>query len=304
MGVPTRMMAWVAGLLVGITVACDLRVEHERGPAYSRVLPESSREFIFAVYPVHNPSRMAAIYGPIVDHLNQLNEGFKFRFETSHDYTAFERKLARRQVHFALSNPYQALSCRASGYRIFGKMGDNDQYRGIILVRRDSGIRAPGDLKKRTIGYPARTALAATLLPQYYLQTHGVDLERDTRTMYVRSEESVIMNVYLRLTDAGATWAVPWEAFRKDHPAEADALAVRWSTPALPNNGLVVRDDVPDEVLRQVEAELFSLHQDPEGQTALARIPVSRFEPATDGTYAPVQTFLMQFKRRVRPLNG
>ncbi|GLH74354.1 hypothetical protein GETHLI_28560 [Geothrix limicola] len=290
----------LTGLLVGLAVACGRGGGREEGPAYVR---RPVQEFVFAVHPLHNPERLAAVYGPIIDRLNAQNPGLTFRFEASHDYAAFERKLAERRVHFALPNPYQTLRCRAQGYRIFGKMGDDDHFRGILLVRRDSGIQAIEDLRGRSISYPAPTALAATMMPQYFLQTRGLDVARETKSLYVRTQESVIMNVYLKLTDAGATWPVPWMAFCKDHPEEAKALVVRWQTESLPNNGLVVRDDVPEPVLHRVEQVLFSLHEDAEGRQALARIPLSRFEPATDRTYAPVQTFLKQFEARVHPLN-
>jgi len=35
----------------------------------------------------------------------------------------------------------------------------------------------------------------------------------------------------------------------------------------------------------------------------LARIPVSRFEPANDDSYKPVKTFITTFIKTVRPLD-
>jgi len=259
--------------------------------------------YVFAVHPLHNPERLFEIYGPIIDRLQAENPDLRFRLEASQDYASFERKLAGRQVHFALPNPYQTLRSEASGYRIFGKMGDDDHFRGIILVRRDSGIASLRQLKGKRISYPAPTALAATLMSQYFLQTHGLDVAKDTRSVYVGTQESVIMNVYLRLTDAGATWPVPWLAFLREHPEEASELTVKWQTGSLPNNGLVARDDVPSSVVRRVERVLFSLHEDPEGRRLLARIPLSRFEAASDRTYRPVRAFLKQFETRVHPLD-
>jgi phosphonate transport system substrate-binding protein len=182
-------------------------------------------------------------------------------------------------------------------------MGDDQHFRGIILVRGDSGIDSIGALKGKTISYPAPTALAATLMPQYYLRAHGLDVVRDTRSVFVGTQESVIMNVYLKLTDAGATWPVPWLTFVQEHPREAAMLTVKWRTGTLPNNGLVVRDDVPDEVARRVGQVLFSLHRNPEGRRMLARIPLSRFEPATADTYAPVRAFMKRFATQVRPVD-
>ena len=304
MGARRPVLCLGAGFLAGLAMACSRGQPDAAGPRYTRHPPDTRREYVFAVHPLHNPQRLFAIYGPVIDRINAESPGLRFRLEASRDYAAFERKLAGRQVHFALPNPYQTLMSASFGYRVFGKMGDDTQFRGLILVRRDRGIASIQDLKGKTVCYPAPTALAATLLPQYFLQTRGLDLDRDTRTVYVGTQESVILNVHLGLADAGATWPIPWLAFVREHPREARELVVRWQTSALPNNGLVVRDDVPVSVTRRVEHALFSLHQDPEGQRILGQIPLSRFEPASSATYAPVRAFMKRFEARVRSLDG
>jgi phosphonate transport system substrate-binding protein len=92
------------------------------------------------------------------------------------------------------------------GYHVFAKMGDDENFRGVILVRIDAKIHHVSDLKNKRIAYSAPTALAATLMPQYYLQTHGLNINTDIENIYVGSQESAIMNVLNRKVVAGATW--------------------------------------------------------------------------------------------------
>ena len=94
-----------------------------------------------------------------------------------------------------MPNPYQTVRSLKFGYSVFGKMGNDELFRGIILVRKDGGIRKLSDLKGKTVCYPAPTALAATMMPQYYLQTHGLNVNHDIENLYVGSQESSIMNV-------------------------------------------------------------------------------------------------------------
>lgn len=108
------------------------------------------------------------------------------------------------------------------------------------------------------------------------------------------------MNAYLGSVAAAATWPPPWRKFQTDEPAKAAELTVKWETDSLPNNALIARDDVPPAVVEQVASLLFSLHESDEGRALLARLPLSRFEPATDDTYAPVRTFLAWFSANVR----
>jgi phosphonate transport system substrate-binding protein len=178
-------------------------------------------------------------------------------------------------------------------------MGDDDKFTGIILVRRDSGINQLADLKGKKVSYPARTALAATMMPQYYFQTHGLDVNRDIENLYVGSQESSIMNVYMGNVAAGATWPLPWEAFRKEHPDKARELALKWETGPLINNGVVARDDVPEQIAAQVAQLLATLHTHEDGRIILSRMPLSRFELADDLRYRVVGDFLHKFNRTV-----
>ncbi|MDD2914011.1 MAG: phosphate/phosphite/phosphonate ABC transporter substrate-binding protein [Gallionella sp.] len=285
-------------------VACG---QHESGkttePQFANKTPEVGKEYVFAPHPLHNPARLFEIYGPVIDYLNRNISGAKFRLEASRNYEEFEKKLYARQVDFALPNPYQTLNSLNHGYHVIAKMGDDYKFTGVILVRRDSGINKVTDLKGKKVSYPARTALAATMMPQYYFQTHGLDVNRDIENLYVGSQESSIMNVYLGNVAAGTTWPLPWEAFQNEHPEMARELELKWETEPMINNGVVVRDDVPEQLARQVAQLLDTLHANQEGKAMLARMPLSRFELADDKRYRVIEDFLRQFSRTVYPID-
>jgi phosphonate transport system substrate-binding protein len=262
----------------------------------------SKIEYLFGVHPLHNPERLFEVYGPIVDLINTRIPEAHFTLEASRNYEEFDKKLYARHFDLALPNPYQTINSLKHGYRVFGKMGDDDMFCGIIIVRKDSGIRKVTDLKGKAVSFPAKTALAATMMPQYFLHENGLPLSA-YEARYVGSQESSIMNAYLGDTVAGVTWPPPWIAFKKDHSDIADQLKVQWTTEPLVNNGLVARNDFPPELLKKVSAIIFSLHESKEGREMLAHIPLSRFEAATDATYKPVYEFVEKFGKAVRPLN-
>ena len=272
-------------------------------PTFAAKAPEGGKEYVFAIHPLHNPARLFEVYGPLVDYLNRNIPGAVFKLEASHNYEDFEKKLYARQVDFALPNPYQTLNSLSHGYHVIAKMGDDYKFTGVILVRRDSGIKQLSDLKGKKVSYPAKTALAATMMPQYYFQTHGLDVSRDIENLYVGSQESSIMNVYLGNVAAGATWPLPWEAFQKEHPDKARELELKWETAPMINNGVVVRDDVSEQLARQVAQLLDTLHTNAEGKAMLARMPLSRFELADDKRYRVIEEFLRKFSQTVRPLD-
>jgi phosphonate transport system substrate-binding protein len=295
---------WSLSLVTLLLVACgqqDNTAQEQYKPEFSRSISTEKEEYIFGVHPLHNPKQLQAVYGPVADYLSQHFDNIQFRLEASRNYAAYEEKLYAGKFHFALPNPYQTITAEDKGYTIFGKMGDDENFRGIFITRKDSTLKEPADVKGQAVSYPAPTALAATMLPQYFLHSNGVDVNHDIKNLYVGSQESSIMNAYLGKVAAAATWPLPWRIFLKEKPDFAAELEVKWETPTLPNNGLVVREDVPQDIVQKVSQLLFTLHENEAGQEILARMPLSQFEAADSTTFQVVRDFIQTFTQEIRP---
>ena len=200
-------------MLSCLMIACGKGGDNTYEPVTDFKTVSVSDEYVIGIHPLHNPQRLIEVYGPIIDYINRNIPEAQFKLEASRNYAEYEKKLYAGHFAFAMPNPYQTLQSLKHGYHVFGKMGDDDMFRGIILVRRDSGINTVADLKGKVVSYPSDTALAATMMPQYYLHTHGIDVNRDIENRYVGSQESSIENVLRGHVAAGATWPVPWNSF-------------------------------------------------------------------------------------------
>lgn len=291
-------------LLLSLTIlaGCHKSEESTYSPDFSSHSNNSAKEYVVGIHPLHNPQRLMEVYGPIVEYINvNMPEGH-FRLEASHNYAEFDKKLYAGKFDFAMPNPYQTVRAINHGYHVFGKMGDDHDFRGIILVRKDSGIKDVTDLKGKAVSYPAPTALAATMMPQFYLHTHGIDVNKDIENRYVGSQESSILSVVRGHVAAGATWPVPWNGFSAEHPEMASQLEVKWQTEPLQNNAWVVRNDIPPEIANKFKSLLLGLNESDQGRRMLERLPISRFEEATNETYQPVKDFLTKFSSQVRAI--
>ena len=271
-------------------------------PTFSSSPPAATPVYSFAVHPLHNPVRLHEVFSPLMRYLSAQVPGARFRLEASRNYDHYNRKIDAERPDFLLPNPYQTLRAQRHGYRVIAKMGDDDNFRGIILVRRDSDIDTVRDLAGGSISYPARTALAATMMPQYFLQQEGLDVRHEVDNRYVGSQESAILNVYLGETDAGATWPPPWRALAAERPELAEALEIRWQTEPLPNNSVMAHARVDAGIAQRVAELLDQLHERPEGERILGPMELSRFELATDTDYAPVVDFLQRFEHSIGPV--
>ncbi len=287
-----------------ILISCSSEDEGKAyQPSFTKNIQKNTDEYIFGIHPLHNPQRLHEVFSPLIEYLNKNIKGVSFMLEASRNYAAYDKKLYALKFDIALPNPFQTVNSIKKGYKVFAKMSDDHNFKGIILVRKDSGIEKITDLRGKIVSYPAPTALAATMMPQYYIQSHGVNVMTELDNRYVGSQESSIMNVFLKHSEAGATWPLPWIALSKERPELAEQLTVKWQTDPLPNNALVYKPGTPKKLIKKVSLLLFDLHNTEEGKVILNRIGLSSFEAANESTYAPVNNFLKIFSKEVRPLN-
>lgn len=257
---------------------------------------KGEKVYILGVHPLHNPSKLVDVYGPLADYLSQQIPGAKIQVEASKNYPDYDQKIEKEAFDFSLPNPFQTINSLDNDYVVINQVGKSDLFRGLILVRKDSGIDQVKDLQGKKVAYPAPTALAATMMPQLYLQKNGLELTQ-TETLYVGSQESSMMNVYLKHTSASATWPIPWLDLQRNKPEIAAELKVAWQTSTLPNNSFMYHSKkVPKEVAMKVQLLLSDLHTHEKGQVMLDRMNVDRVYLADNDTYSPVMDFLKEFK--------
>lgn len=253
-------------------------------------------QYSFGVSPMSNFRHIYDVFQPIIEHINGGLADARLVLEVPRGINEHAQQLGARKYAFALSNPY--LTWRAAqrhGYRIVAKAGDDDQFHGIFIVRRDSGITALSALAGRHIAFPPRLSMAGTMMNQLQLKDAGIDPESGIKPSYVGSQHASIMAVHAGSVAAGATWPLAWDAFRRLHPAEARLLEPRFPTPSLVQQGIVARDDVPPELVARVSKLLAAMHDSEKGRALLAAVPLRRFELAGDAQYDVVRTFMARY---------
>lgn len=302
---PTRRFFLGLALLTVILLLTGCNPQSAEKPLQYSKTPSAASPpvYRFAVHPLHNPAKLAEAYQPLIEFINLHIPEAHFELEASRDYQAFEEKYRIRRPEFLLPNPWQSIEAMKNGYQVIAMAGDAEDFKGLFIARKDSPIKKPADLKGKTVSYPSPTALAACIMPQYFLHQQGININRDITNIYVGSQESSIMSTYLDQSAAGVTWPVPWRLFQQDHPHEAAQLKVLWETPCLLNNAVMVRDDVPAEISRKVRQLLLELPQTTEGRAVLSSMSTTRFHVADNGSYKKVRDYVTAFEKEVRPVD-
>ncbi len=296
---PLKMI--LLGLCTLVMSACS-KESPVQGPVYTEkpAVSEQKKHYVFAIHPLHNPQLLQQKFEPLMRYLGEKIPEAEFDLDASNNYAEYEQKLREGRPDFSLPNPYHATLATDWGYTVIARMTNDDVFRGIFIVRTESTIKEPRDLKGKTVAYPAPTALAAAMMPQLYLQNHGVDVESELDNQYVGTHNSSIMNAYLKQSAASATWPVAWNAFKKANPKEASELKVIWQTPKLIQNAVIAKKDLPQGIVDKVQYLLVSLQDNLEGQAVMESIDNTGFQASTDKDFDVVREFLKEYNLKVK----
>ncbi|MBB3212330.1 phosphonate transport system substrate-binding protein [Herbaspirillum sp. Sphag1AN] len=297
-----RLLHWTLILTGSILLASCHKAPAAPRVSYADtpVAVADGKHYIFLIHPLYNPQLLAQKFEPLLLYLDAHLPGVIFDLQTANDYDDFENKLIAGAADFALPNPYHALLARDWHYHVIARMADDDVFRGIFIVRKDSPIRLPADLKGKVVAYPAPTALAATMLTQLYLQQHGINVQTDITNLYVGTHNSSIMNTYLSQSSISATWPAAWEAFEQSNPKEAAQMQVLWKTNSLIQNPIIVRNDIPQAVGERVAQLLTSLQDSDPGRQILHDINTRAFIRSQDKDFDVVRRFLQDYNTQVK----
>ncbi len=257
------------------------------------------KTYIVGIHPYQNSKQMYSSYRPILDFLEENIKNTIFILETSQSYAQYDKKLYGSHFDFSLPNPYQTYKALSYGYTVIGRMKNDYNFRGIFVVRKDSNIKNIKQLIGHKISFPAPTALAATMMPLYYLYEHGLDVKKDIVPMYVGSQYSSILNAYSKYTIAGATWPTSWQTWQKDNPIKAKELEVVWQTEPLINPGFIAKKDIDKQLLVDIMNILVQLDDTKEGKKLLLNAGFDGFVYSKNSDFNIVKKFIDKYEKNI-----
>ena len=188
--------------------------------------------------------------------------------------------------------PTLVLSKRAGSIPILRqwKYGEAD-YKGLIVVKKDSGINSLADLKGKVIAFEEPHSTSATVLPRMLLEEKRFKLMQiktpgpvkpDT-IGYVYGSDGNSVNV-LMTGRADAATTIHRE-FDRLKPEIRDSLKVLDTTVTVPRNLVAVRKDLDPKLLKELKEILLAMDKDSEGQGVLKRSQnTTRFDEIPPGS--------------------
>jgi len=235
------------------------------------------------------------MHAAFVKYLNDHISAIHIRTVASSNFSAYVDKLNGRFFDVALANGVLALDSTRLGYSILGTSVEEEANAGVILVHKDSSINHISDLKDKTVATTGSPALGGHMLPMLYLFKNGLNVNKQIRLKYFESFESVILNMYLGKCSVGFSTLNGWNTVVKKRPEIASKVAIRWTTPAVVGNPLLIRNNIGEDTVGKIKNLIFTMHLNEGGRKALADLGYRKFVPADSNTYKPFREFLKEY---------
>lgn len=226
----------------------------------------------FGVVPQFEPRKLAAIWVPILKHL-EVKTGFKFELVGSADIPEFESGYETGRFDLAYLNPYHALIARKTQkYQPILKEGNSKLF-GILVVAKNGSIKKVRDLKQKNkvdIAFPAPNSLGASLLMRS-------DLDRKFGIKFNPIWTKTHTSAYLSVVLGKATAAGGIMATLKQEPLEVqEKLKVIYETKPISPHPIVVHPRVSKKDQEIIQKAFLELASTPEGVDLLSLIPIKK----------------------------
>jgi phosphonate transport system substrate-binding protein len=184
-------------------------------------------------------------------------------------------------------------------------VGGASTYYGLVFVKKGSGIRTAQDMRHKRMVFVDRATTAGYLLPLSYFKTVGIENYKKWFKEYYFSgtHEGAINDVLNGTADVGAAKnTVLYRMMAKDKRI-SEELEIIATSPHVPANGLAVKNDLPEDLMKAIQQQLLNLHLSAEGRLVLDSLQADKFIETTAKDYQPVLDYVARIGLDLKSYN-
>ncbi|MCK4709178.1 MAG: phosphate/phosphite/phosphonate ABC transporter substrate-binding protein [Gammaproteobacteria bacterium] len=250
-------------------------------PVLAAEAKESLQVLTFGIVPQQSASKLARLWQPILEHLGKETQ-LQIHFRTAKNIPAFEERVRRGEYDLSYMNPYHyTVFHEAPGYQAFA-MARDKKIKGIMVVRKDSGITDMGELMDRTLAFPAPAAFAASILNRSHL--HNKDITFTPR--YVSSHDSVYRSIAVGLYPAGGGVI---RTLRNVDPKIREQLQILWTSQGYTPHAFAAHPGLDPKLVKRIQDAMTHMEQSEKGRRLLASIKLKGITAAANEEWDDVR---------------
>lgn len=289
-----RLQVIFAALLTLIlTVSCTSKRDQPLGSA------ENPVKFFFV--PSVDATLLESGAKVVKDYLEKETP-YKYKFAIPQSYVAVVEAFGTDRADVASLNTFgYILANEKYGVQALLRVirYGSDTYKSQIIARADGPIKKLEDINGKRFAYVDSSSTSGYLLPAKFLMDKGI---KPGSTVFAKKHDNVITMVYQGQVDAGATFYTPPEKgviqdarrlVKTQFPDVEKEIKIVALTSEIPNDPIVFRKGLPEEMKKNIQQALIKFIKTPEGNKAFHDLyGVTDFKVSTDKDYDSVRDIL------------
>jgi phosphate/phosphite/phosphonate ABC transporter binding protein len=190
------------------------------------------------------------------------------------DYGDLRTQIENGQVDIGSFSPFAYVDAQRGGkIRIIAQsiLDGAATYRGLIVARKDSGIKSIADLEGKRFAFVDPKSASGYVYPRAMLIEKGVNPERYFKeTIFAGSHDNVIAAVLDGRVDAGAIYDGAL-GVAKAKGIATDVLVTLSTTDPIPHDAIAVRAGMDEALARKIQVALVDLDKTEAGRRVIAQ---------------------------------
>lgn len=292
--------AAIAAMTLGL-VACGKGEETKPGAAPS--------EITFSILSAEGQASAGPLWQPLLDDMSKaIGVPVKPYFGSNYTVLVEAMRGNHTQVGWFSAKPEVEAIDRANAEVIARTVNREglDSYQSTLIVKKGSGITLDKVLacgKQYNFGIGDAQSTSGTLAPMTFLfNARGVVPSQCFKTVRSANHQANAFGVATGVIDVATSNSVNLVFMRRENAQLADQIEEIWTSPPVPESGIVVREDL-DPALKEKIRGFFLTYGQGEGPEAerqrkvLAGLEYSRFAPADDSYLNPIREMIADQKR-------
>lgn len=244
----------------------------------------------FGVYPYETARSVYSLYAPLAKRIEDKT-GKKVELVSAPDQKIFTEKAAEGAYDLALVSPNAFFKIQAAGYHVIAR--GEPPFHGTVIVRSDSGITAPGQLRGKKIAAIGKYSYGGYLFFRQELAALGISPDRDVVFTLLDKVDSVILSVVNKQYEAGVIRADALN--RPTFDQVRDKVRIISRSSEIPQFPFVVKDSVDPDTVRLIREVLTAITPEKmEDSTILKSLQIDRIVAAQDADYETFRQVIKQ----------
>ncbi len=232
----------------------------------------AERDLRFGFTPVLGQKQMRLEFAPLTAYLSEAI-GQPVTLYVAKDYGDLRTQMENGSVDIGSFSPFAYVDATRGGkIHIIAQsiLNGTSTYRGIIVARKDSGLKTIADLQGKRFAFVDPKSASGYVYPRAMLIAKGFDPQTYFKeTIFAGDHNKVIAAVLDGRVDAGAVYDGALDV-AKTNGVPTDNLVTLASSDPIPHDAIAVRTGLNEALVKKIQTALVDLDKSEAGRRVIA----------------------------------